>query len=365
MPDKEKNMPIKSFNLKEAFLNFYNKLNEITTLKDISIETLVDFIVALIPAAILGAVIFGWYAALILTITTATAILLEFLWNLIFKKPQTLGLLSAAATGLLLGMCLPPTVPFWVAILISFIAILAKQIFLLIKQAPLNYIALARVALVIIFPAIMTKFVTPFSLDAISAATPLASIYGDAASATTVKEAFFGIHGGCIGETSVFFLLIGGIYLIIKRIVDPIVPVFFIGSFALASLIAGQNLLLSIFGGGLILAALFIATESATLPRSIIGKIAFGVGCGIITFIIRFFGILAEGVSCAILIVSLLNYCINLLIKYNAFEFLKEKAQIIFTKEFFKGVLNKITALFQKVKSFLQKYIHTKSGDNS
>ena len=139
MPDKEKNMPIKSFNLKEAFLNFYNKLNEITALKDISIETLVDFIVALIPAAILGAVIFGWYAALILTITTATAILLEFLWNLIFKKPQTLGLLSAAATGLLLGMCLPPTVPFWVAILISFIAILAKQIFLLIKQAPLNY----------------------------------------------------------------------------------------------------------------------------------------------------------------------------------------------------------------------------------
>lgn len=359
MPEKENDIPKKIFNLKEFFYNLYKKITEKTTPAPLTKDTAFDIIIALIPAAIFGAIIFNWYAALLLALSTATALLCEFLWNLFFKKPQAVGLLSATATGLVLGMCLPPRVPFWVAILISFIAIVLKQVFVLIKQTPVNYMALARVSLNIIFPVMMTKYILPLAVDTVTTATPMAD------AAVNLKVAFFGVHSGCIGETSAFLLLIGGLYLMIKRIINPIVPISFIATVLLTTLIAGQNPLLSTLGGGLMLAALFIATDYTTLPATILGKIIFGVSCGIITFIIRFFNLLPEGVGVAVIIVSLLSYCISLLIKYKAFEFIKAKTQKFFTKEFYKNLWGKILPILQKIKLFLNKYIQKNNGDNS
>lgn len=287
---------------------------------------MLDVIIALLPAAVFGCVIFGWRSAAVLAVTTASAILFEFLWNLIFKKPQTVGDLSAIVTGLILGMNLPSTIPFWMAIIGSFIAIIiVKQFFGGIGHNFANPAITARIALMVSFPAAMTKYVTPLAVDTVTSATPLAAIYGDATSTTTLKEAFFGLQSGCIGETSAFLLIVGGLYLVIRRVINPVIPACFIGTVALASLIAGQNVGLAVFSGGLMLGSIFMATDYTTSPTTNWGKVIFGIGCGLITFVIRRFASLPEGVSYSILLMNILVPYINRLTERKPFGFIKVK----------------------------------------
>lgn len=288
---------------------------------------MLDVIIALLPAAVFGCVIFGWRAALVLAVSVASSVIFEFLWNLIFKKPQTIFDLSAVVTGLLLGMNLPSTMPLWMAVIGSLIAIIVvKQFFGGIGHNFANPAMTARIALMVSFPAAMTAYAAPFgSIDTVSSATPLASIYGDAVSTVTVKDAFFGIQSGCIGETSAFFLIVGGLYLILRRVINPIIPLSFIGTVALASLIAGQNVGMCVFSGGLIIGSIYMATDYTTSPTTNWGKLIFGIGCGLITFIIRQFSSLPEGVSYSILLMNILTPYVNRLTARKPFGYVKAK----------------------------------------
>ena len=264
-----------------------------------------DVIIALLPAAIYGCILFGWKALLVLITTIATAVAAEALWNLALHKKQTIGDLSAVLTGLLLGMNLSSETPFWIAAIGSVVAIIVvKQMFGGLGFNFANPAMTARIVLLVSFAGQMSNYVSPF--DAVSSATPLAR-----EATFTLKQLFFGMHGGAIGETSAFLLIIGGIYLMLRRVIKPIIPVAFIGTVAIASLIAGQDLKLAIFGGGLMLGAIFMATDYVTTPTTDLGKLIFGIGCGLITFVIRQFSPLPEGVSYAILLMNILTPHIN------------------------------------------------------
>ena len=287
---------------------------------------MLDVVIALVPAAIFGCVVFGWRAALVLAVCIASCFIFEFLWNIILKKQQSAFDLSAIVTGLLLGMNLPSTIPLWMAVVGSFVAIIiVKQLFGGIGHNFANPAMTARIVLMVSFPVAMTSYIEPFTVDAVSSATPLAALYGDAASAVTVKDAFFGIQGGCIGETSAFLLIIGGLYLVLRRVISPIIPVCFIGTVALASLIAGQNVGLCVLSGGLMLGAIYMATDYTTSPTTNLGKAIFGVCCGLITFIIRNFDALPEGVSYSILLMNILTPYINRLTARKPFGYVKVK----------------------------------------
>lgn len=267
---------------------------------------MLDVIIALCPAAVYGCILFGWNALFVLITTIATAVAAEAIWNIALKKPQTIGDLSAVLTGLLLGMNLSSQTPLWIAAIGSVVAIIVvKQMFGGLGFNFANPAMTARIVLLVSFAGQMSNYVSP--IDAVSSATPLAR-----ESTYTLKQLFFGMHGGSIGETSSFLLIIGGLYLILRKVIKPIIPVAFIGTVAITSLIANpQELALSVFGGGLMLGAIFMATDYVTSPVTNLGKLIFGVGCGLITFVIRHFGALPEGVSYAILLMNILTPHIN------------------------------------------------------
>ena len=271
-----------------------------------------DVIIALCPVAVYGCILFGLKAVILLIATTATAVASEFVWNFALKKEQTIGDLSAIVTGLLLGLTLSSTVPVWVAIIGSFTAIIVvKQMFGGLGYNFVNPAIAARIVLLVSFPSMMTTFSAPLtsygdSVDAITAATPLA-----AETATSVKELFFGMHAGSIGETSAFLLLIGGLYLIARRIISPVIPLSFICTVGIMTLIFGGQLLPALFSGGLMLGAIFMATDHTTSPTTLIGRIIYGVGCGLIAFVIRKFGSITEGVSYAIILMNIITPHIN------------------------------------------------------
>lgn len=284
-----------------------------------------DVIIALAPAATYGCILFGLRALAVLITSVSVAVLCEFLWNKALKKPNTIKDMSAVVTGLLLGMNLPPTLPLWQAAIGSAAAIIVvKQMFGGLGHNFANPAIAARIILLVSFPASMTRFTEPVS-DAVTSATPLAGTAGT----LSFKTLFFGMHAGSIGETSAFLLIVGGLYLVIRRVITPIIPVCFIGTVALLSLISGESVMLSVFGGGLILGAVFMATDYTTSPTTSLGKAVFAVGCGIITFVIRKFGSLPEGVSYSILLMNILVPHINrfTLSKPFGFEKVKEAAK--------------------------------------
>ncbi|MBQ6815968.1 MAG: RnfABCDGE type electron transport complex subunit D [Clostridia bacterium] len=267
---------------------------------------MLDVIIALIPAAIYGIILFGINAALVVLVSVVSAMLSEFIWNKILKKENSWFDLSAAVTGLILGLCLPPRLPIWMAALGSAIAIIVvKQMFGGLGQNFANPASTARITLMVSFPAAMTSFYEPFG-NIVSSATPLVDD-----GALTVKEFLFGIHGGCIGEVAILPLIIGGLYLMARRIISPIIPTSFIATVFVFSWVLGLNPLNAILSGGLMLGAFFMATDYVTTPSFNLGKLIFGVGCGILTVVIRRFAALPEGVSYAILIMNLLVGYIN------------------------------------------------------
>ena len=278
-----------------------------------------DVVIALAPAAVYGCILFGWQAAAVLAVCIITAVASEFLWNLALKKPQSVGDISAVVTGLLLGMNLPASIPLWQAAIGSVAAIIVvKQMFGGIGCNFANPAIAARIILLVSFPGSMTKFTEPVS-DIVTSATPL-----EAESGTyTLKSLFFGMHPGSIGETSAFLLIVGGIYLLLRRVISPVIPLCFIGTVAVFSLISGEDLAVSLFGGGLMIGAIFMATDYTTSPTTALGKAVFGIGCGIITFVIRKFGALPEGVSYSILLMNILVPYINRYTLSKPFGFIK------------------------------------------
>ncbi len=266
---------------------------------------MLDVIIALLPAAIYGCILFGWKALLVLVTTIVTAVVAEAVWNIALHKKQTIGDLSAVLTGLLLGMNVSSETPLWITAIGSVVAIIVvKQMFGGLGFNFANPAMTARIVLMVSFAGQMSNYVSP--IDAISSATPLAR-----ETTFTLKQLFFGMHAGSIGETSSFLLIIGGLYLMLRRVIKPIIPVAFIGTVAITSLIAGENLALSVFSGGLMLGAIFMATDYTTSPTTDLGKLIFGIGCGLITFVIRQFASLPEGVSYAILLMNILTPHIN------------------------------------------------------
>ncbi len=265
---------------------------------------MLDVIVALLPAAAFSIVLFGWRAALIIAVCIVFSVLFEVLACKLFGHDVTVRDLSAVVTGLLLALNLPPSIAgknIWMAVVGCFVAIfIVKQMFGGLGHNFVNPAIAARIVLLVSFPAQMTSYYAPFS-NAVTEATPLANPDIN----LSVKELLFGTYGGSIGETSVLLLIIGGLYLIIRGIIKPIIPVTFIGSVALLTLILGGDPVFAVCSGGVVLGAVFMATDYVTSPTTDLGKAIFGLGCGIITVIIRS-GAAVEGVSYAILFMNLL-----------------------------------------------------------
>lgn len=269
---------------------------------------MLDVIIALIPATIYGFIIFGLRAALLVLVCVASAMLAEYVWNRLLHKENSLGDLSAAVTGLILALNLPSTLPIWMAVLGSAIAIIViKQMFGGLGHNFANPAMTARIVLMVSFPTFMTTYLNPLS-DTLTGATPLADPLG-----FTTMDLLFGMHGGAIGEGNAILLAVGGAYLIMRRVISPIIPVSFIATAGLFSWVLGVNPISAMLSGGLFLGAIFMATDYVTSPTYNWGKLIFGVGCGLLTVVIRVFGALPEGVSYAILIMNLLVPYINTL----------------------------------------------------
>ncbi|MCD8187792.1 MAG: RnfABCDGE type electron transport complex subunit D [Ruminococcus sp.] len=282
-------------------------------------KIMLNVIIALMPAVVASCIIFGLRALLLTAVCVASCIVFEYLCRKIMKRDNTIGDLSAVVTGILLAMNLPVTLPLWMAVIGSFVAIvIVKQLFGGLGQNFANPAITARIVLMVSFPSAMTNWAVPFyykesAADVVTGATPLAS------SDASYLDLFLGNVGGCLGETCALALLIGGIYLAVRRIISLAAPLSFIGSLALLTAISGGDSLYEILAGGVFIGAFFMATDYATTPIITKGKIIFGLGCGIITFVIRSFGSYPEGVSFSILLMNILTPYIDLLTRHKVF----------------------------------------------
>ena len=277
--------------------------------KDNTSDIMFDVIIALVPATIFGIYQFGSHAAILVAACMISAVLFEALYQYGMKKKITVSDCSAALTGLLLALNLPPTLPVWMAVVGSaFAIIIVKQLFGGLGQNFMNPALAARCFLVLTFGRFMTNFV----IDGATAATPLARLRMGLP--IDLGNMFFGNVAGTIGETSVIALLIGAAYLLIKKIISPKIPLVYIGTFAICiaiyALVKDMNvvdfILAHLCGGGLMLGAWFMATDYVTSPITSKGKIVFGIILGLLTFVLRIFGSTPEGVSYAIIFSNLL-----------------------------------------------------------
>lgn len=272
---------------------------------------MLDVIIALVPAMILGVYYFGISTVWTITVTVASCVISEYLTRKALKAEQTIGDLSAVVTGVLLALNLPPRIPLWIAAVGGAIAIvIVKQLFGGIGQNFMNPALGARVILVISWPLQMTRWLMPGSVDAVSTATPL-SIIRFGGEVPTLMELFIGKTGGCIGETSAAALLLGAAYLFFRRVIKPDIPLIYIGTFALLTLIFEGNVPYHLLAGGLMLGAFFMATDYSSTPMTLKGKLIFGFGCGVLTFVIRFYTGYPEGVSFSIILMNLVTPLID------------------------------------------------------
>lgn len=272
-------------------------------------KIMLDVIISLMPATVAGIIIFGIGALWVIAVTVLSAVFSEYVFNLILKKKQTIGDLSAVVTGLLLALNLPANVPLWQAAVGSVFAIIVvKSIFGGLGCNLVNPAITARVFMLVAFGN-LAKAAFPVA-DAVSTATPLAQMK-EGLSAPLLSDLFLGNIGGAIGETCAVALLAGGIYLIARNVITWHMPVSFIGTvFVFVLLLEGFDFnmaLAQILSGGLFIGAFFMATDYVTSPSTPMGKMIFGLGAGIITVLIRYYGNYPEGVSFAILLMNILN----------------------------------------------------------
>ena len=273
---------------------------------------MLDVIIALMPAFIAAVLFFGWRALLVVSVCVLTCVLCELGFQKLCKRHVTVNDFSAVVTGILLGFNLPYTIPIWQAVFGSIVAIVVvKQLFGGIGKNFANPAITARIVMMVSFASSMTSF---SKIDGVSTATPLTEL-----GSNDILDLFLGNHAGSLGETCALALIIGGIYLICRRVITWHIPVTFIGSAAIFGAIAGHNPLEYILCGGILLGAIFMATDYSTSPATSWGKVIFGIGCGALTFVIRQFGGYNEGVSFAILIMNILTPYITSLTRKKPF----------------------------------------------
>lgn len=284
-------------------------------------KIMVQVFIALMPAALAAVWFFGFAALKVMVLCTIGCIAVEEIWNKLAGRKPTWKDGSAALTGLLLAMNLAANAPWWICILGCLLAIgLGKQLFGGLGFNPFNPALVARVALLIGFPSLMTSWVVPnpgnfTACDAMTGATPLGA---EGAAVASLGDLFVGNVGGCLGETSALALLIGGLFLLARKLIKWQVPVAFIGTVALISgIVHAVNpaitppALYHVLAGGLMIGAFFMATDMVTSPMTANGALIFGVGCGLITAVIRIWGGYPEGVSFSILFMNALTPLID------------------------------------------------------
>ncbi|HOH89182.1 MAG: RnfABCDGE type electron transport complex subunit D [Clostridia bacterium] len=274
-------------------------------------KIMLDVIIALMPALLAGVFYFGLNALTLTAVAVAFAVATEAVMQKILGKPVTVNDLSAVVTGILIAFNVPVTLPLWMVAVGSIFAIaIAKQCFGGLGYNFINPALAARAMLLASWPVRMTGWVAP-GADAVSTATPLAILKGGEAAGQALPglwDMFIGNIGGCIGETSVLALIIGGAYLLYRRVISYRIPLVYIATVAVLSFLFGgfdaDTMIYNILAGGLFLGAIFMATDYSTSPMSPKGQIIFAIGCGFLTSLIRFYGGYPEGVSYSILIMN-------------------------------------------------------------
>ena len=282
---------------------------------------MLDVVIALLPALGVGVWMLGLRALMVALVCVAGAVAAEFLYSLITRTRNTTLDCSAMVTGLLLAMTLPHTVPYWQAALGSvFAIIIVKSLCGGLGQNIFNPALAARAFLMLIYPVGLTRYAA-LGVDAVSSATPLHHMVMPGLPEESLLDMFLGLCPGSIGELSALALLIGGVYLVIRKVISVRIPLAYLGTVAVITLIfpkAGNPvewMLYSLLSGGVMLGAIFMATDYATSPATAWGQIIFGIGCGVLTVIFRYFGIFPEGVTYAIL---LMNACVWVIDRYTA-----------------------------------------------
>lgn len=269
-------------------------------------------LIALLPEIIMGIVLFGFAALIRILVSVASCVLFEFLFQKVTKQKIVIANLSACVTGVMMALVCPPTAPVWMFVVGAAVAmIVAKGLFGGIGSNVFNPALTGRAFMFLSFPAAMgASWMTPKtlggSIDAISSATTLSAIKAGTfvIEDGTLWQYFLGNRAGCIGETSILLILISFAFLALAHIIDWRAPVAMVGTVALCSLIAGENVAMSLMTGGLMFGATFMVTDYATAPITKKGRLVFGFGCGLITFLIRRFGGYPEGVMFSILIMN-------------------------------------------------------------
>ena len=310
-----------------------------------------NVIIALLPCVVASALIFGWQALMVVGVTTAACVGFEWLYCYLMKKPNPVGDLSAVVTGLILGLNMPVFMAgkLWIAIIGAFIAIVVtKQLFGGLGCNFANPALVARIVLFTGFASSMTTWTFPnkslqtmtkLGVDAAAAATPMQLANAQSESllgSYPLKDLLLGVHGGVLGETCAVAILLGFAWLLITRTISAAIPLTYVGSYAVFSLVyhlcqgtegAAGLVLHEVLAGGLLFGAVFMATDYVTSPFTLKGKLVFGIGLGLITFGIRIFGSMPEGVSYAILFMNLLVPYINDLTRQKALGQKKKKKE--------------------------------------
>ncbi len=281
---------------------------------------MLDVVISLVPAVIAGAVLFGLRSLLVILTSIVSAVVSEMIYQKMVKRSVTITDYSAVITGLLLALTLPPNVPVWIPIIGSvFAIIIVKQLFGGLGTNFVNPALAARAFLLAAWPLHMTQdWVTPMTYDAVTSATPLLAFNGTGQADLTLGKLLLGQRLGSLGETSIVALLLGGIYLVIRDVIDFRIPIGYLGSLAIGTWIFGApgtffqgDPLGAICLGGAFLGAFFMATDYVTSPVTSRGRLYMGIGAGIITLVIRLWGGYPEGVTYAILFMNLVTPLID------------------------------------------------------
>ncbi len=279
---------------------------------------MLDVILALIPTLIAGCIIFGMRALLVSLICVVAAVAAEWLCGVLIYRRNTVKDLSSVVTGLLLALTLPATVPYWAAAIGSVFAIVVVKGFCGgLGKNVFNPALGARAFLMLLWPVYLVRYMQPGAVDAVAVATPLHHMVMPALPEQSIGEMFLGNIGGCIGEVCTLALLVGGVYLICKGVISVRIPAAYLGTVAVLTLVfsKGDNavlwMLYNLLGGGVVLGAIFMASDYATSPVTPKGQIIYGIGCGVLTVIFRYFGLFPEGVTYAILLMNACAWAID------------------------------------------------------
>jgi len=280
---------------------------------------------ALVPALIASVITFGINALILTAVTVIACVAFEYGYCKLMGREIPVGDFSAVVTGMLLAFNLPASLPWWMAVVGALVAIVVvKQLFGGMGYNFANPAIVARIALAVGFAGKMAAYPKPANgIDALASATPLA-VAGELGTDSYVTL-LLGNHGGVLGETCAIAIILGGIYLIATKVISPMIPVTYLGTVAVLSLLAGKDPIVQLLSGGLMLGAFFMATDYVTSPTTAKGKLVFGIGLGVITCAIRFFGTMNEGVSFAILLMNLTVPYIDVLTRQDKLGIAKKK----------------------------------------